>query len=190
MVIEILVLISIVFLFNIAPAFAPPTWTVLVLFSLNSQLSPFILIAVGALAAATGRYVLARATGLLRSKISEESKANLLHVSHSLERNSKGKIASLVLFALSPLPSAQLFEAAGLIGLRLLPLTVFFFSGRIVSYSIYVTGGITLKEKGMSDLIINNLKSPLGIGIQLVSIFGIYLLTRINWSKHLGKSES
>jgi uncharacterized membrane protein YdjX (TVP38/TMEM64 family) len=92
-----------------------------------------------------------------------------------------------MLFALSPLPSAQLFEAAGLMGMRLLPLTALFFSGRIISYSIYVTGGTTLKEQGLSELIVDNLKSPVGIGVQILSLFGIYLLTKIDWSLRLHK---
>lgn len=185
MTLELFVLVAIVFLFNLAPAFAPPTWTVLVLFSLNSHLSPFLLVVFGALAAASGRLVLAHATGLLRYKISQKTKENLLLVGRVLERNPKGKFASLMLFALSPLPSAQLFEAAGLMGMRLVPLTSFFFSGRIISYSIYVTGGTTLKERGLSELIVDNLKSPLGIGLQLLSLFGIYLLTKIDWSRRL-----
>ena len=187
MTLELFVLIAIVFLFNLAPAFAPPTWTVLVLFSLNSHLSPFLLVTFGALAAASGRFILAHATGLLRNKISRKTKENLLLVGRVLERNPKGKFVSLMLFALSPLPSAQLFEAAGLMGMRLLPLTALFFSGRIISYSIYVTGGTTLKEQGLSELIVNNLKSPVGIGIQILSLFGIYLLTKIDWSLRLHK---
>ena len=45
----------------------------------------------------------------------------------AVERNRAGSIAGLALFALSPLPSAQLFIAAGVTGVRLLPLTAAFF---------------------------------------------------------------
>lgn len=187
MTLEIFVLAVIVFLMNLAPAFAPPTWTVLVLFSMNSTLSPISLVIFGAIAAASGRFVLANLTGLLRHRISEKSQRNLLAVGQLIERNPRGKFFSLALFALSPLPSAQLFEAAGLIGVRLLPLTLFFFSGRLVSYSIYVTGSHTLKENGMGQLIVENLKSPWGISVQVVTLFGLYLMTRINWVDRLKK---
>jgi hypothetical protein len=40
------------------------------------------------------------------------------------------------LFAAAPLPSAQLFEAAGLARVRLRHLVAAFFVGRLVSYSI------------------------------------------------------
>lgn len=48
------------------------------------------------------------------------------------------------LFALSPLPSAQLFVAAGLVDAPLVPLIAAFFAGRLVSYTIYVTAASSL----------------------------------------------
>lgn len=55
-------------------------------------------------------------------------------------------VAGLGLFALSPLPSAQLFVAAGLIAAPLLPLTLAFFAGRLVSYSLYVAAASAAKH--------------------------------------------
>lgn len=186
MTLEIVVLIAIVFALNLAPAFAPPTWTVLVLFGLNSHLPALSLILFGALAAASGRFVLATATGLLRNRISRRTRENLNAVAELVEHNRRGRSVSLLLFALSPFPSAQLFEAAGLLGVRLLPLTFFFFSGRLVSYSIYVTGSVTLKEHGVGELVIDHLKSPWAIAFEIFSLLGIYFMTRIQWREKLG----
>ncbi len=88
------------------------------------------------------------------------------------------------------MPSAQLFEAAGLIGMRIVPLTLAFFSGRIVSYSIYVAGTASLKAQGLSDVIKESLTSPWGIAFQLAMLFGVYLLTRVNWIKLLPKKAT
>jgi len=41
---------------------------------------------------------------------------------------------------------AQLFEAAGLIGMTLLPLTTAFFAGRLVSYALYVGSALAAKH--------------------------------------------
>ena len=71
--------------------------------------------------------------------------------------------------------------------MRVVPLTLAFFSGRIVSYSIYVAGTSTLKAKGLSDVIKESLTSPWGIVFQLGMIFGVYPLTRIDWAKFLPK---
>ncbi len=170
---------------NLAPAFAPPTWSVLVLFKLNSHIPAIPLVAIGALAAGSGRYCLARATGLLRNKISVKQRANLEAASQVLNRKTSHHLVGLLLFALSPIPSAQLFEAAGLIGMRLVPLTLAFFAGRIVSYSLYVAGTSSLQQKGMGELIQNSLTSPWGIAVQVFLLFCVYLLMKIDWSKLL-----
>jgi len=68
----------VVLLFNLAPAFAPPTWTVLVFFALNSDLPPWLIVIVGAICAGTGRYNLARLSSLLGNKLKGRALLNLL----------------------------------------------------------------------------------------------------------------
>ena len=182
--IEYLYLALLVFAFNIAPAFAPPTWSILVLFELNFELHPLALIILGALAAGSGRFCLGSATGKLRNKLSPGARENLHAASEVLNKRTSSHIIGLGLFALSPLPSAQLFEAAGLIGMRLLPLTVAFFSGRLVSYSIYVFGASSLKATTIGDLIQANIASPFGFALQIILMYGVYLLTKIDWKKY------
>ena len=178
-------LITVVFLFNLLPAFAPPTWSILVLFAINSNLHPLIIIILGAISAGAGRYCLARATSLLRFRIKGKTLENLKSAQLLLEEKSSRKILVLVLFIISPLPSAQLFEAAGLIGTKLLPLTLAFFSGRLVTYSFYVTGASELKAHGIGELITKQFTSIWAIVFQILMITGVILLTRINWSRFL-----
>ena len=173
----------VVLLFNLAPAFAPPTWTVLVFFALNSDLPPWVIVIVGAICAGTGRYNLARLTRLLRYRIKGKALENLQSAKKALEEKSGRKAAVLIFFIISPLPSAQLFEAAGLIGTPLLPLTIAFFSGRIISYSVYVAGASHLKADGIGDLITKEFTSVWGIIFQLAMIASVVLLTRVNWSR-------
>ena len=66
---ELLTLFAIVFGVNLLPAFGPPTWAVLVLYVLNSNLHPALLIPVAALAAASGRLLLALAFRLLGNRL-------------------------------------------------------------------------------------------------------------------------
>ena len=180
----------VVFAFNCAPAFAPPTWSVLVLFSFNSDLHPVVIILFGALSAGLGRYVLATYTGLLRFRIKGKSLENLQSAQKVLEEKSSRKIVLVLLFMVSPLPSAQLFEAAGLVGAKLLPLTVAFFSGRLVTYSFYVAGASELKSRGISELITKELTSVWAILLQIAMIAVLVLLTRINWSRFHTKKKS
>ena len=183
--IDIAALAAVVLLFNLMPAFAPPTWAVLVLFSLNTDLHPIVIVAVGAVFAGTGRYLLARATGLFRNRISKKSLANLEAAQTLLTKNTSRKLFTIGMFVLSPLPSAQLFEAAGLMAVRLLPLTVAFFSGRIVTYNFYVFGASELKAHGIGELITKEFTSIWAILFQLVMIASVILLTRIDWKRFL-----
>lgn len=171
--------------FNLMPAFAPPTWTALVFFRLNTELQPFEIIIVGAFCAGTGRFLLGRITGLFRNHIGSKSRENLMAAEKVLTQNTSRKMMTLGLFIISPLPSAQLFEAAGLIGIKLLPLTLAFFSGRVITYSLYVYGASEFKASALGDLIISEFSSAWAIGFQLLMIGGLVLLTRIDWKKFL-----
>jgi uncharacterized membrane protein YdjX (TVP38/TMEM64 family) len=188
--IDIAALAGVVLLFNLMPAFAPPTWAVLVLFSLNTDLHPVVIVAVGAVFAGTGRYLLARATGLFRNRISKKSLANLEAAQSLLTENTSRKVLTIGLFILSPLPSAQLFEAAGLMGVRLLPITLAFFSGRLVTYNFYVFGASELKAHGIGELITKEFRSVWAILFQVLMITAVVLLTRINWKKYLPTKTS
>lgn len=168
---------------NLMPAFGPPTWAVLVYFRLASELAPIPLVLVGALAAVTGRVVLALAFRLLHNKVPAKQRDNLEAAGKLLSGNKKRSIAGLAVFALSPVPSAQLFEAAGLLRLKLIPLTTVFFAGRIVSYSLYVAGASAAKKTDLGQLVKDSFTSPLGIGLQVLMLGGIYALTRIDFVK-------
>src|SRR5688500_13691704 len=122
---------------NLLPAFGPPTWAVLVFFKVHSDLPVVPLVLGGALAAASGRLVLAWGSGKLRGRRSAQRLAGLTAARAALTGDRRRTFGGLALFALSPVPSAQLFVAAGLLAVRLLPLTAAFFAGRLISYSLY-----------------------------------------------------
>ena len=137
---QFLLAIGVVFAINLLPAFGPPTWAVLVFFSLDFGLPAVPLVLCGALAAASGRLVLAEGARRLRPRFSAERLAHIDRVQATAFANRQRTLAGLGLFALSPVPSGQLFVAAGLMTVPLLPLTAAFFAGRLVSYSIYIDG--------------------------------------------------
>src|SRR5829696_3293754 len=141
-----LVATACIFAVNLPPAFGPPTWAVLVFFRLNSDLAAVPLVLFGALAAAGGRLALAVASRRLRGRFSPERLASLEAAKDVLTGDRRKAAGGLALFALSPVPSAQLFVAAGLLNVRLIPLTAAFFTGRLVSYSLYVGGASLAKD--------------------------------------------
>ncbi len=167
--------IAVIFAVNLLPAFGPPTWSLLVLFSLNFDLPAVPLVLGGAFAAASGRLVLANATRRLRPRLAAARLARLHGAQAALTANRPRAIAGLGLFALSPVPSGQLFVAAGLMTVRLLPLTAAFFAGRLVSYSIYVSVA-SIAERNLGSVVLDALTSPLGMALQIAMVVGLAIL--------------
>jgi uncharacterized membrane protein YdjX (TVP38/TMEM64 family) len=184
-VVEYLLLFAIVFGVNLLPAFGPPTWSVIVLFGLNTDVPIPVIVVVGALAAASGRYCLARGFRLIRGYVSGKTLRNLEAARAALEKNQGRSLFALGLFALSPLPSAQLFAAAGLTGVRLLPFTLAFFAGRLVSYSIYAGSAKVAADLTLGDTIYETLTSPLGIALQIAMLASLVALAKVDWTKVL-----
>jgi uncharacterized membrane protein YdjX (TVP38/TMEM64 family) len=184
---EYLLLFAIVFGINLLPAFAPPTWSILVWYTLTTDGSTPLIVAVGAAAAASGRYLLARLFRLFAHLMSEKSRRNLHAARTVLEQRKRNTFVVLGLFAMSPIPSNALFEAAGLAGMRLLGFTAAFFAGRLVSYSVYTYAAGTVRHTSFGETLREGFTSPVGIGLQLLLICGLVAMTRINWGAWLEK---
>jgi hypothetical protein len=167
--------LAVIFAVNLLPAFGPPTWSVLVFFSLDFDLPAVPLVLGGALAAASGRLLLASAARHLRPRLSAARRASLDRAQATLSGNRPRAIAGLGLFALSPVPSGQLFVGAGLMTVPLLPLTAAFFAGRLVSYSIYVSVA-TIAAANLGSVALDALTSPLGMALQVAMLIGLALL--------------
>ena len=139
----------------------------------------------GALAAAGGRLTLASGARRLRGRFSKERIENLEAAEEALLGNRAKSLAGLGLFALSPVPSAQLFVAAGLLTVPLVPLTAAFFCGRLVSYSLYV-GAASAAEDTLGDVVGETFGSPLGIALQVLMLAALVALVRVDWARLLG----
>lgn len=176
-----------IFVFNLLPAFAPPTWAVLLFFNFQYDLNPLLLICVGIIAAAAGRAGLFELFRNFRKYLPRGYLANMAKLGHYLEESNKRFFGLLTLFFLSPLSSAQLFEAAAIMNrMRLRPLLIAFASGRLFSYSFYVFGSSQLKSTSLGQIIKEQITSPAAILIQLLMIAGLVILGNIDFSK-LGK---
>ena len=167
--------IGVIFAVNLLPAFGPPTWAVLVFFTLDFDLAPAPLVLGGALAAASGRFVLAGGARRVRPRFSAVRRASIDRYQRMLTANRARTVAGLALFALSPVPSGQLFVAAGLMTVPLAPLTAAFFAGRLVSYSIYVSVA-TIAERNLGGLALDALTSPLGLALQIAMLVLLAIL--------------
>jgi membrane protein YqaA with SNARE-associated domain len=178
---DLLLALLVVFGVNLLPAFGPPTWAVLVFFRVSLGVPAVPLVLGGALAAAAGRLGLATASRRLGGRVSPKRRASLDAAKRVLVGSRGRALAGLGLFALSPVPSAQLFVAAGMLRVPLLPLTASFFAGRLVSYSLYV-GAASIARENIAELFAKSLSSPGAIALQLVMLGGLVALLSVDWA--------
>ena len=184
---EYVALFAIVFGINLLPAFGPPTWAVLVFTRLHWHLNPIALVLIGAVAAMSGRYLLALGARHFKGRMPQRMKSNLQDAQTLIERKKVGAVVLFAIFVVSPLPSAQLFLAAGLLDLPLGLLTLAFFFGRLISYSIYVSVA-TLADKQLGNVIGQILGSPWSIALQIVLLVAVCFLPFVNWRRFLDRS--
>lgn len=187
MEIYLVAVVAIIFL-NALPAFAPPTWMALVFFLLHYDANPVALVILGVLSATAGRAILAwyfrRFAHLVPTKFSK----NMEYAGKYLEAEPGKRFAILALFLISPVSSAQLFEAAGLMKtIKLRPLLIAFAAGRTISYSTYVTGAAAIAATNFGEILIHELKSPWAIGVQIVMIAGLIALGSIDWKSRVSR---
>ena len=180
-----LALFAIVFGINLLPAFGPPTWAVLVFTRLHWHLNPVALVLIGAVAASSGRYLLALGARRFSGHLPQRMRSNIEDARTLLNDRPRSAIAVFCLFVVSPLPSAQLFVAAGLLDLNLLLFTVAFFVGRLVSYSIYVSAAV-LADRQLGHVIGQLFGSPWSIALQVGLLVLVCLIPLVNWRQVLG----
>ncbi|MEY4312079.1 MAG: hypothetical protein RLZZ571_849 [Actinomycetota bacterium] len=177
-----LLVATVIFVLNALPAFAPPTWSILVFFAIRYELEPALLIPIGVIAASGGRWILALYFRKLRDQLPKGWVANMENAGTHFRKSTPHATALFVLFFLSPISSAQLFEAAGVIKNQpLRPLIGAFAAGRVLTYSIYVTGAHAISSSNLGDLIREKMTSPSAIAIQILMVLGLVLLGNIKW---------
>jgi membrane protein YqaA with SNARE-associated domain len=182
----ILILFLVVFLLNVIPAFAPPTWMVFSFlgFRFPSHMA-WSLALVGAVAAATGRSLLGKLfrTIVRNHWLSEAAKENVDSLKLELENRPKLTFGLFLFYAFTPLPSNYLFIAYGLMTMPLVRLVVPFFIGRFVSYTFWAKSATTVSRK-------LELEGTEAIGYfslyfvltQLALLSVVYAFTRVDWN--------
>lgn len=183
---DYLLLAGIVFGVNLMPVFAPPTWMVLVFFNVTYDMPVHLLVPLGALCAASGRLVLGSTAKRFRHRFSERRIKDLDTLRAVAEERRAASIGALTLFAISPVPSASLFIGAGVAGMRLGRLTAAFFSGRIVSYTVYVSAS-SAAEQSIRSLLERGVTSWWSMALQIVLLALILGLVFLPWSRLLGR---
>jgi len=181
-----LLIFAVVFVLNVIPVFAPPTWSVLSFIAIRFSSNPVLLAVVGAVAATLGRIVLAKlSTVIVRQRfISPGTRDNIDAVKDRLESNHTLTFALLLFYAFSPLPSNHLFIAYGLTGLKLRLIAVPFLLGRVVSYAFWAfTASEVADLLSYESTTSKSFFSYYFVASQLFGLFMIWVFTRIDWPR-------
>ena len=182
---DIAILFAVVFALNVAPAFAPPTWMALSWVGFARPLgNPFVVALIGALAATSGRLVLAKLSRvIIRQRFMNDTmRANIDVIKDGLERHRTLTFGAFLLYAFGPFPSNYLFIAYGLTSLPFWLVAVPFFIGRCVSYSFFVSTAAKVSQR----LALDGTEAQPYFGIyfvisQLLLLGVVFLFTRIDW---------
>jgi membrane protein YqaA with SNARE-associated domain len=138
-------LFIVVFIANVLPAFAPPTWILLSNYQLSKGLDLWITVFVGIIAAALGRVLMYFYSLYFYRFLPAHKKEKIKELKAKLEKSKKGIAAFMFLYSLGPLPSNIIFIFSGIAKLPLIPIITGFVAGRFISYSfgILAFGRIT-----------------------------------------------
>ena len=83
---------------NLLPAFAPPTWIILVFYKLDTDMNSIVIVLLGVTASASGRYLLALGVRAVRGKLKREYVQNLENLRSRLDRGRRGYIVYFPFF--------------------------------------------------------------------------------------------
>lgn len=181
-----LVIFAVVFVVNVIPIFAPPTWAVLSFIAIRYSSNILLLAIVGASAATLGRLVLAKLSNvLIRQKfLSEGTRRNIDAVRLRLERSKKLTFSMLLFYAFSPFPSNHLFIAYGLTALKLKLIAIPYLLGRVVIYAfVALTASTAAQLLAYESMTTESFFSYYFVASQLLGLLMIYVFARIDWHR-------
>jgi membrane protein YqaA with SNARE-associated domain len=180
---EWLLVWALVVALNLAPAFAPPTWSLLAYFHVRHNLPVWPLALVGAAGASAGRAGLALGSRVVGPRfVSAKRLRNIQTLSETLEARKGLSLPALTLFCVGPIPSNDLFIAAGLAKTPLLPLLGVFGLARFVSYVLWVMATGAAADS-LRQVLTPRFGNVAAIAVELAGVVGLVLLLRLDWAR-------
>ena len=146
--------------------------------------TPLIVALIAAIAATSGRLVLARLSRvIIRNRfMSDTMRANVDVIKEQIEQHRKLTFGAFLLYAFSPFPSNYLFIAYGLTPLPLRLVAIPFFIGRTASYSLFVfIGAQASKRLALEATDAQSYFGAYFLITQLVLLGMVFVFAKIDW---------
>jgi len=178
-------IIALAIVLNTIPAFMPPTWALLAYFHVAHGVEVWQLATVGALAAMTGRGILALVSRWLGLRvIPSRWRHNITTLGEHIESHRGMSLSFLGLFLLGPVPSNHLFIAIGVSRVPLLPPLAVFAIGRCIGYALWITAA-DVAANSLDDVLRPGLGGTASIVAQIVGIVILIAVMQVDWSRFL-----
>jgi uncharacterized membrane protein YdjX (TVP38/TMEM64 family) len=133
--------------------------------------------------ATLGRMVLAKISKrYIRPRLSEKSQKNMEALGSFLTNNKRFSIPLVFAYAFLPIPSNQIFIAAGLSGVGVELISFSFMMGRLVSYTFWVKMADHMTDR-VNGAFMGDALSVRNIILEVVGVFLLILIMKIPWSK-------
>jgi membrane protein YqaA with SNARE-associated domain len=185
--IYIILAISVIIV-NSLPAFAPPTWTLIVFFLNYFNLNIFAVVIISVIAATMGRlFLYSYIQTFSKFVFNKWEEKNLEYLGKKIGKNKKTNLLFIFLYSITPLSTTALFVASSIARVNIFILGLGFFLGRLVSYS-FLAGTSLLIVNSLSEVI----KNPLSFESIFLTILGFLILliiTFIDWKELLEKRK-
>lgn len=185
-----ILLFLLIIVINIIPAFMPPTWIVLTLFTSQFHIPLLPAVLIGVTAATTGRVLLALLARHFSGFFRHQSFfRNYNHLGTYLSSHQHVTIPIVLGYMLTPISSASLFIMAGLSRMRLRAVIIAFLLGRLISYTFWVTASHQVTKQ--FNVLFEHTNPKLNTILSLIiSILIIFIVGKINWKKLLFREKA
>ena len=161
----------------------PATWLVLVVFRSQWDLPLIPLVICGSIASTTGRTILAWLAGILGERVlPARFRKNLDALKSALAPNSGRTFWAVLGLTIAPLPSNELFIAAGLVKTDLRPIAAGFFISRLVTYAFALVAAKNVSTTLADVFVPGGSAGKSFIGL-LISLLPMVLMTLIPWPR-------
>jgi len=178
---------ALAFVINLVPAFMPSTWMVMAFFYIRFDLPLLVLTLGSAVASALGRMVLAWGSHAFSRRFLPGQRADLDELGAFLDDHRHVVGPAVFLYALSPLPTNNLFIAAGMTGVNMTAVVAGFIASRMIANTFWVW--TTNKAfDSLGTLFTDAITGPLGITLEIVGLIAVVLTFRLPWARWLRRA--
>ena len=160
----------------------PPTWAVLTFLHFSLDVPALPLAICGAFAAAAGRLALALLSRRYGTRmLAPIRREQLVRLGRYLDARARWAApAAVLVYSFGPIPSNQLFIAAGLTRMTLSRVALAFLAGRLVSYPLWM-GAAHVAIDRFEELFTSRLTNGPALLIEGALVALLVLFTRVDW---------